>query len=81
MPRFHETNDAGDPGFELTTGEVVARFWQSEEGEDWAKAAAAGEPVDRLDRVSSGWIHRKLGSTDRDSLDELLDAIYDGRPR
>lgn len=77
MPRFFETNSPTDTGFELTVGEVVARFWQSEEGQAWA----ADENPERLDRCSSRWIMDRLGSTDRDSLDELLDAIYDGRPR
>lgn len=75
MPRFFETNDANDPGFELSVDEVVTRFWQSDEAEEWKTVGG------RLDRTSSGWINRKLGACDRDTLDELLDAVYDGRPR
>lgn len=77
MPRFFESNTAGDAGYELSVDEVVARFWQSDTGEEWA---SSDEP-ERLDRCSSRWIMDKLGSTDRETLDELLDAIYDGRPK
>jgi len=74
--RFHETDRLGDPGFELSLDEVVTRFWQSDDAEAWSK-----EPLEHLDRVSSRWIFHKLGSCDRETLDECLDAIYEGRPK
>lgn len=73
--RFNKTNKVGDD-VDVPLPEVVRRFWASDEGKAWA-----AEPLERLDRVSSRWIMDELGGCDRDTLDECLDAIYDGRPR
>lgn len=73
--RFFETNNTSDPGFELSLDEVVTRFWQSDLADDWKVNGG------RLDRTSAQWITEKLGGCDRDTLDECLDAIYEGRPK
>jgi hypothetical protein len=74
---FHPTNSKDDPGVEVPLPEVVSRFWASDEGKAWA----AAEQPERLDRCSSRWIMDELGGCDRETLDECLDAIYDGRPK
>lgn len=77
--KFFATNLKTDEGFDKTPDEIATEFWANDNyGQKWA----SGEWVGRLDRLTIEFLTVTYGGWDAaDQLDEVLDTVYQARPR